>query len=168
MARHFWKPLTSTSLVAHLNWLLPSRSSRRLRGNSPRMATFNGHRITTRCSRTRTTVDCSLITWTWSSRNYNDFEIDYGLLAAHKETVTNELKEHKGDEDVRWKYQWLATYHNYICRAFAKRFPIPSHEDASPEYLDLCALAQQARNYLVQCEELLPPRPLKPQRLLRQ
>ena len=100
--------------------------------------------------------------------HYNDLEIDYGLLAAHKETVANGLMEHEDKEDVLWKYRWLATYHNYACRTFAERFPFPSHEDADPEYSDLCALAQHALDYLVPCEELPPPRPLNPQLLLRQ
>ena len=98
---------------------------------------------------------------------YGDSSVTDALLEAHRKTVVRGLKEHESNEGVRWKYEWLATYHNYVCRAFAKRFPMTSHEDADPEYMALCAFAQRALDYLVPCEhpDLSPPRPLNLQDL---
>ena len=53
--------------------------------------------------------------------NYSDFEINYALLGAHRETVNRGLEEYASDKHVLQKYEWLATYHNYVCRQFAEK-----------------------------------------------
>ena len=58
-------------------------------------------------------------------------------------------------------------YHNYVCSEFAERFPIPSYEEADPEYASFCAYAQLALEHLVPFDGTTPPRRLNPQRLLQ-
>ena len=99
--------------------------------------------------------------------NYSDFDINYALLGAHRETVNRGLEEYASDKYVRQKYEWLATYHNYVCREFAERFPIPSSEEADTESALFYAFAQPALDYLVPFDGTTPPRRLNPQRLLQ-
>ena len=46
--------------------------------------------------------------------------IDFDLLEAHKKNVEKGLRDHAACPSVREKYEWLATYHNYICREFGE------------------------------------------------
>ena len=98
--------------------------------------------------------------------NYSDFEINYELLAAHRETVNRGLEEYVSDKHVRQKYEWLATYHNYVCRQFAEKFQIPKCEEAGSEAMDFYAFGQLALEHLVPFDGPAPPRRLDPQRLL--
>ena len=90
-----------------------------------------------------------------------DDGIDYQLLGELRDNVTNALKEHESNPRVRRKYEWVATYHNYVFSDFADRHFLQSNEEVDPELLDYSEEAQNALNYLVPFEGLLPP----PQRL---
>lgn len=37
-------------------------------------------------------------------------------LARHREVVSEKLSMHAGDSRVQAKYEWVARYHNYVCR----------------------------------------------------
>ena len=71
--------------------------------------------------------------------------IDFDLLAAHKKNVEKGLRDHATCPGVRKKYEWLATYHNYICRKFGDE--------------------TQVLEYLLEFEGNWSPRPLNRRRL---
>lgn len=94
--------------------------------------------------------------------------IDFRLLAAHRENVHRGLRRYKFDSRIRVKYEWLATYHNYVCRTFAEQFAIRDYEGADPKSMAISEDAQRALAYLVNFETLptmQPPRSLDAQRL---
>ena len=100
--------------------------------------------------------------------HFPDGEINYQLLAAHRENVRRGLREHESDAHVRQKYEWMATYHNYVCREFASRRLVQDYEGAEPEQAAAGDEAQRALEYLVPFEgipEEQSPRPLDAQRL---
>lgn len=93
--------------------------------------------------------------------------IDFKFLAAHRENVHRGLRRYKADSHIRAKYEWLATYHNYVCRTFTEQFAIRDDEEDDPNRIAICEEAQRALAYLV--DETFPshppPRPLDAQRL---
>lgn len=83
-------------------------------------------------------------------------EIPFTLLSEHARQARKGLRAHSLDPAVRRKYEWIATYHNYVCRTFAC-----SYQGTEAE-----AEAQGVLNYLVPIDvEGQPPRPLDEQRL---
>ena len=96
--------------------------------------------------------------------NFRDFGIDRTLIEAHRELVCSGLRDHASNARVRRKYEWLASYHNYVCRAFAE-WNLYSGPD--PEEMDFSDEAQTVLQYLVPFEVngLLPPRPFDAERL---
>ena len=46
--------------------------------------------------------------------------------------MTEGLLEYESDTRVGPKYKWLATYHNYACEAFAKRYRVAGDEEPDP------------------------------------
>ena len=52
--------------------------------------------------------------------------IDWPLLTAFKDSLCSGLRDNASSLGVRQKYEWTATYHNYICRTFASQCPIGS------------------------------------------
>ena len=96
--------------------------------------------------------------------NFLESGINENLLKSHCDSVSSGLREHQFDPRVRQKYEWLATYHNHVCREFAGdwrtvlRSPKAGHED-----LAFAQDAQSALNYLVPFKGLLPPRRLSKQ-----
>ena len=100
--------------------------------------------------------------------NFPDFPIDHNLLAAHSSEVGRNLDEHACNAQIRKKYEWLAVYHNYVCRTLAARYQYSGDEEADPETWAARADAQLALKHLVPLEpssSLQPPRPLDAQRL---
>ena len=94
--------------------------------------------------------------------------INYPLLTAHRENVGRGLKEYESNSYVRQKYQWIATYHNYVCRTFADLYSVEGDERTDPEQQAFGAEAQHALEHLVPFEGLpskQPPKPLDVQRL---
>ena len=99
---------------------------------------------------------------------FPDGPINFRVLAAHRETVLNGLKEYEYNPRVRKKYEWMATYHNYVCRSFADRHSIDAHEGVDLEQMAMAEEAQRALQYLVPSEEPASkqtPRGLNAQRL---
>ena len=105
--------------------------------------------------------------------HFPDGPIDWQLLSSHSENVCRGLREHESNVSVRQKYEWTATYHNYVCRTFASRYPVQGYEGADPEEMAASAEGQSALEHLVAFDglpfERLPleevPRPLDVQRL---
>ena len=44
--------------------------------------------------------------------NFPDF-LDYSPISAHRDRVSEYLREYESNENIRQKYEWVATYHNY-------------------------------------------------------
>ena len=100
--------------------------------------------------------------------HFPDGPIDYELLAAHSKNVNEGLCIYESEPRVRSKYTWLASYHNYACRAFANRFSDLGYEEADLEGVAIAEEAQRALKHLVHLEdqtEEQSPRPLDAQRL---
>ena len=94
--------------------------------------------------------------------------IDFKLLAAHGKVVREGLEENESDVGVRTKYEWLATYHNFVCRTFAEQYPVDGDEWTDPEQAAQCEEAQRALEFIVPVKgetEVQSPRPLDAQRL---
>ena len=101
-------------------------------------------------------------------KDFPDGPLDDQLLATHSENVRRALTAYESDSRVRAKYEWMAMYHNYVCRAFADRYSIQGDRGANPERMAVRAEAQRALEHLVPSEGLPSehaPRPLKAQRL---
>lgn len=92
---------------------------------------------------------------------FPDGPIDYGLLAAHSANVRRGLSEHESDLYVRAKYEWLAMYHNYVCRTFANQHPVLDGGDVDPEWAAVAEDAQKALNYLVPFAGVPTAQPLR-------
>ena len=86
--------------------------------------------------------------------NSPDGPINYQLLAAHCENVFMGLRAYESDSRIRSKYEWIATYHNYVCRTFAERYSVRGDEGAEPEWMAIGAVAQRALEYLVPFEDV--------------
>ena len=98
--------------------------------------------------------------------NFRDFGIDRELLGSFRDTVLNGLQEHRLNPQVRQKYEWLATYHNYVCSEFADLwYEVRNDPDADLEDLAFSDDAQGARDYLVAIDALHPPRRFDSERL---
>jgi len=55
--------------------------------------------------------------------HYMDYEKEIEkLIAAHRDTVTTNLKAHRENYKLFEKYAWVGRYHNYFCETFLKRF----------------------------------------------
>ena len=100
--------------------------------------------------------------------HFPDGPIDHELLASHGEVVRDGLQAYQSDPYVRAKYEWMAAYHNYVCRAFADRYSYQGGEEADPEQMAIAEEAQRALKHIVPCEDLPSeqcPRPLNAERL---
>ena len=94
--------------------------------------------------------------------------IDFKLLSAHERTVLKGLEENESDMSVRSKYEWLATYHNFVCRSFAEQYTVDGDGWTDPEYAAQCEEAQGALEFIVHVEsetDVQSPRPLDARRL---
>ena len=101
-------------------------------------------------------------------QHFPDGPIHYQLLADHSEKVRSRLRTYESDTYIRQKYEWIALYHNYVCRTFANRYLVHDFEGVAPEYGAASEEAQRVLEYLVPCGGLPSehtPRPLDAQRL---
>ena len=81
--------------------------------------------------------------------DFPDGPINYDLLKSHSEIVGSSLRKYASDEKVRPKYEWIATYHNYVCQTFADHYLLRKGEEADPEAMARSEEAQRARDHLV-------------------
>ena len=99
---------------------------------------------------------------------FPDGPIDYDFLEAHRDNVCRGLSENISNPNVRSKYEWTGTYHNFVCRMIADRFLVKDPESADEEQLAISTEAQRPLKYLVPDECLpcqLSPRVLDARRL---
>lgn len=91
--------------------------------------------------------------------------IYHELLEAHSKNVRTGLREHESNASVREKYEWVASYHNYVCSTFVARHSVQNFKEADDERMAYGEEAQQVLKYLVPFEKQPSPRPLDKQRL---
>ena len=99
--------------------------------------------------------------------HFPDGPIDHELLASHGEIVYEGLKAYQSNPRVRAKYEWMAMYHNYVCRSFANR-SYQGDKEADAEQVAIAGEAQRVLEHIVPCEGLASeqcPQPLDVQRL---
>ena len=84
--------------------------------------------------------------------HFPDGPINYDLLKSHSEIVGSRLQEFESNEGIRQKYEWIATYHNYVCRTFADLYLIRGDEETDPEDMAYSDEAQRALDHLVRFE----------------
>ena len=97
--------------------------------------------------------------------NLPDAPVDQKLLATHGTEVGKNLQEYIRNPRVGKKYEWVAVYHNYVCRSLAERYPYLEDEGTDPETWLAGEDARRALEHLVPVEPPQPPRPLDAQRL---
>ena len=78
-----------------------------------------------------------------------DGEIDFKLLADHKEKVCAALVQHASNPYVRRKYEWLARYHDYVCYSFADSNRISACAIADTHEIAFSGIAQRVLEYLI-------------------
>jgi hypothetical protein len=78
----------------------------------------------------------------------------FDVIGGHQQSVIKGLEKYRGEPGIRAKYEWAARYHNFVCREFANRHPIPYDPDADEVYALAAEEAQQLFNYLVDVESL--------------
>lgn len=88
---------------------------------------------------------------------FPDFGIFFDLIEGHKLEIEKKLDEHKRNISLRSKFEWAAHYHNFICRDFARRYSMPTTEDADGEKAVAAEEAQKLLNYLINIEDILEP-----------
>ena len=93
------------------------------------------------------------------------FFIDYSPIAAHRDHVIEYLREYESNENIRKKYEWVATYHNYACTDVAERYTVPDPEWADPEHFDVAYAAKGLLGFLISIDYRPPLRPFDVERL---
>ena len=63
------------------------------------------------------------------------------------------LRENESCQSVREKYEWLAKYHNFVCRNFAERYAKLRSVALDEEDLANIAEAQEVLDYIAPLEE---------------
>lgn len=100
--------------------------------------------------------------------HFPDGPIDHKLLTSHGERACEGLKAYQSAPDVRAKYEWMTTYHNYVCHTFADQYLYQVGEEAYTEQMAIVEEVQRVLEHTVPFEGLpseLCPRPLDAQRL---
>ncbi len=107
--------------------------------------------------------------------NFPDFLTGYEPLAAHRDRVSESLREHESKQYIRRKYEWVAAYHNYalekVAGRYSGRYSVIDPEQADGEEFAAVAAAKGLLNYLVPVEMLVEdldaPLPFDVERLRR-
>lgn len=85
---------------------------------------------------------------------FPDGPIIFELIEAHRDSIIQGLSDYRASPGVRAKYEWVARYHNFVCRDFMDRHPVPHHEYADEERAAACQEAQKLTNYLIDIESM--------------
>ena len=80
---------------------------------------------------------------------YRDGPVDYRLLAGHGKVVREGLREHDAKPYVRSKFEWLAAYHNFVCRNFTEQIPVLGDERGESEEVAIRLEAERGLDHLV-------------------
>ena len=102
---------------------------------------------------------------------FPDSGIDFESIRKHGSIISSNLQKFRGDPDVRAKYEWLARYHNFVCKDFVARHPIPTYDDYDPIYAEAATEALELLNCIIDIESIaaapthIDLEPIKLQRL---
>jgi len=80
--------------------------------------------------------------------------IPLDVFADHEDTIVTGLEKYKGVPDIRAKYEWAARYHNFICREFPEKNPVPTGPDADEVHSVAALQAQKLLEYKIDIESL--------------
>lgn len=95
-------------------------------------------------------------------------KIDHELLAAHGQQALKNLSMYEFDYRVGPKYEWVATYHNYVCKDVASLVVDTIDESAAPREIEAWRDAKRALNHTLDFERqktVKAPQRLDAQRL---
>jgi hypothetical protein len=80
---------------------------------------------------------------------FPDGDIFFEVLTAHKNNIEENLKLFINKPYIRQKYEWLARYHNFICKEVANNYPLLEDPDQPPKYATASQSAQKTLEYLI-------------------
>lgn len=90
-----------------------------------------------------------------SYRFYPQGGIYTDLIEEHKKHIILSLKKYSALPDIRAKYEWVARYHNFVCRNFAERNQIPCDPDAEEVAAFAAVEAQRLLEHIIDLESLI-------------
>lgn len=85
---------------------------------------------------------------------FPDGGIFFDLIEGHQKNIIKGLEDYKANPGVRAKYEWLARYHNFVCREFANAHPIRYNPDCDEEIASAHEEAQKLLDYIIDIESL--------------
>ncbi len=85
---------------------------------------------------------------------FPDGGVFFEVIERHRDAVRKNLSRFKGDPGVRSKFEWAARYHNFVCRDFMDRHPVPGGDYEEDEYSAAASEAQKLADYLIDETEL--------------
>lgn len=85
---------------------------------------------------------------------FQEFGVNFEIIRKHKENIISNLQMFRGKPDIRAKYEWLARYHNFVCKDFVDRHPVPTHEDSDPVYAESASEAIELLQYIIDIESI--------------
>lgn len=87
---------------------------------------------------------------------FPDGGIFFEVIEKHKESIIKNLEEYKGNPDIRAKYEWAARYHNFVCKEFVERHPVPLGPDCDEIYAVATEQAQGLLDHIIDIESMAP------------
>ena len=85
--------------------------------------------------------------------SFPDFLASYEPLIAHRDHVSESLREHESNQYIRRKYEWVANYHNYalgeVAGRYSDRYFVVDPEEADGEEFAEVAAAKGLLSCLV-------------------
>jgi len=97
----------------------------------------------------------------WAFIAYPDGGVFLDLIQKHQETIIKGLTRYGGQPGIRSKYEWAASYHNYVCQNFMNKNPIPSNPDADEILVGATIEAQKLKGFLINIGSfIVSPRPI--------
>lgn len=84
---------------------------------------------------------------------FPDAGVFFDVIEQHRDSVRENLVRFRGVPGIRSKYEWAARYHNFVCRDFMNRHPVPTGEYEGDLYAEAHE-AQRLGDYLIEETEL--------------
>jgi len=88
--------------------------------------------------------------------SFPDSGIFLEIIEGHYLNIISGLKDHRGNTGVRAKFEWAARYHNFVCKEFAEKHPLPNDPDCDEIYAAATEEAQRLLNYIIDIESTAP------------
>jgi hypothetical protein len=95
----------------------------------------------------------------------------YDALERHRAVVVAGLAQYRDHATVRSKYQWAATYHDFVCGDFVERYSPPEVEEPDAEDAAWAEAVERVASYMIndKSSSISPPHrlalePIRPRR----